>query len=121
MPRPAESRNKKSHIALFVRHHNRFLIVTGALIVFTTFLVKEALGNNLGELVVSLHDAQNLFLMRQDHLQIEADLKDLHDANQDAELSTGKALEQNFPIYVKRMQRIERESRELKLAVDNLG
>jgi hypothetical protein len=48
----------------FVRNHNRLLTFIGAFIVFTTFIVKEAVRDNLKEYTDSIKIAQNMFILR---------------------------------------------------------
>jgi uncharacterized membrane protein (DUF485 family) len=61
----------------FVNKHSNAMTIIGALIVFVTFVVKEAIGDNLREYVQSLHEAQSVFVLRQDHSVLERQLRGL--------------------------------------------
>jgi len=50
----------------FYNRHPRFFTVLGALIIFATFIVKEHISERLRDLVTSIGDAQNLFVLRED-------------------------------------------------------
>lgn len=61
----------------FVNRHSDAMTIVGALIVFVTFVVKEAIGDNLREYVQSLHEAQSVFVLRQDHSVLEREVRGL--------------------------------------------
>jgi hypothetical protein len=61
----------------FVNRHSNAMTIIGALIVFVTFVVKEAIGDNLREYVQSLHEAQSVFVLRQDHSVLEREVRGL--------------------------------------------
>jgi hypothetical protein len=66
--------NKPSKLKSFITRHSRLLQFLGALIVFTTFIVKEGLRDQLKDLISATDTAQNTFTLRNDIAASRADL-----------------------------------------------
>jgi hypothetical protein len=66
---------KESRLKSFLLKHNRSLTFIGAFIVFTTFVVKEGIRENLKELKDSIGNAKNVFMIREDFYILHDRLK----------------------------------------------
>lgn len=60
------TKKTENWLSLFVKHHSRALSIIGALIVFITFVVKDAVRDHVKEIVDSLQSAEGVFLIRAD-------------------------------------------------------
>ena len=66
-PAPKPTAHRRSHRAVrWIRRHQRMLTFVGALIVFGTFIVKDALRDQLRELGDAIKSAEDVYLVRSD-------------------------------------------------------
>lgn len=77
--KPTPKSTTKSHrFVRWLRKHHRLLTFVGALIVFGTFVVKDALREQLKDLVDSIDSAQSTYVVRMDISRIELYVKSLN-------------------------------------------
>lgn len=73
---------KRRDLRVFLANHNRTITFIGALIVFTTFIVKEAIGDNIKDLLGDVETAHNVYEIRHDTANLAAQLRVLQEGLQ---------------------------------------
>ena len=63
----------------FLRKHHRSVTLIGAIIVFVTFIVKEALRDHLKDLVDSIENARSVFLIRDGEDALRSQLESINE------------------------------------------
>jgi hypothetical protein len=69
-----------SGFSQFLARHNRVLILLGQLIVFTTFIVREGVRENLKDFVDSLDSAQGIFMLQRENSAVSTHLTEIYRA-----------------------------------------
>ena len=69
--------NFRRHFRAYLHAHSRVLTFAGALIVFTTFIVKEGLRERVKDLSDSIEDAETVFALRSDTGEVMRTLADI--------------------------------------------
>jgi hypothetical protein len=69
------SMNSMGQLRRFTRKHDRLLSVIGAIIIFITFLVREAIRDDLKELVNSIDAAEGVFMIRSDSRDVAEEIE----------------------------------------------
>lgn len=65
----------RAQFKAFVSRHRNAMVVLGSLLVFGTFIVNEAIRDNLKEYIGSLEQAQSIFVLQRDHAAILIELE----------------------------------------------
>jgi hypothetical protein len=65
--KPDRRRRGRSHVRLFLTKHKRLISLIGALIVFLTFVTKDAIREHVKDTVDSLQSAEDVFDIRSQH------------------------------------------------------
>ena len=68
-------RVKRRGFRAFITEHRSMMVLSGSLLVFTTFLVNEAIRDNLRDYLDSLRQAQSTFVLEQDHVAILTEME----------------------------------------------